>query len=406
MPSKNKFLRGLDYNPSHTISRRAERVAVEEAKDSEIYESVRQLTQRSKPAPKDGASSSGGGGSSSFVGGLKRGFKHVRTTLKSFFHSKCYSKLSTSDSEETSSARSSYKSVPKGFRLDHLSISLESLRRSFPPLLQRGSAKYTHEQKKLVVRGVFSHLIQLMEDDGIDASRISEPESDAEEDDDVMEVEEEEEELTLSGIDHPLSDSVSYISKLLRIDRKLVRAWTYEWHQNGFFQETLRDDSRPTLIDTSSKCTLEALIETMEFYMHERENERRVNYLKIQTHLSSSVRYFEAFKSDLSLCPPVHVSRKVLMEQCNNVGIFIFTKIHRTGKVTRSDEEVLERMDKRRWAIRYWIALYDYWLKMEKDGKALLCFMVTLFFALLSSFALTSIYHIALIHPGRVVVQS
>ena len=137
MPSKNKFLRGLDYNPSPTISRRAERVAVEEAKDSEIYESVRQLTQRSKPAPKDGASSSGS--SSSFVGGLKRGFKHVRTTLKSFFHSKSYSKLSTSDSEESSSTRSSYKSVPKGFRLDHLSISLESLRRSFPPLLQRGS---------------------------------------------------------------------------------------------------------------------------------------------------------------------------------------------------------------------------------------------------------------------------
>ena len=128
--------RGIDQRQRAYLKAKG---AVEEAKDSEIYESVRQLTQRSKPAPKDGASSSGGGGSSSFVGGLKRGFKHVRTTLKSFFHSKSYSKLSSSDSEESSSARSSYESAPKGFRLDHLSISLESLRRSLPPLLQRGS---------------------------------------------------------------------------------------------------------------------------------------------------------------------------------------------------------------------------------------------------------------------------
>ena len=163
--------------------------------------------------------------------------------------------------------------------LDDLSISLESLSRLFPPLLQTGSQKYTDEQKKLVVRAVFSHLMQLMEDDGINTARITEPDSDAEEDNDAMEVEEEEEELTLSGIDHPLSASVNYVSDLLRVDRKLVRAWTYEWHQNGFFQETIRDSLRPTLIDTSSKCTLEVLIEIMEYYMRERENEKRLNYV-------------------------------------------------------------------------------------------------------------------------------
>ena len=95
------------------------------------------------------------------------------------------------------------------------------------------------------------------------------------------------EQLTLSGIDHPLSASVNYVSDLLRVDRKLVRAWTYEWHQNGFFQETIRDSLRPTLIDTSSKCTLEVLIEIMEYYMRERENEKRLNYVNIQTHLMS-----------------------------------------------------------------------------------------------------------------------
>ena len=377
-----------------------------EADDSILCENVRRLTGRSKPAPKDGASHSGSGSSSSLFGGFKRGFKHVQKTLTAFFHSNSYAsyaKLPTSDGEKGSKVRSSYQSVPKGFRLDDLSISLESLSRLFPPLLQTGSQKYTDEQKKLVVRGVFSHLMQLMEDDGINTARITEPESEAEEDNDAMEVEEEEEELTLSGIDHPLSASVNYVSDLLRVDRKLVRAWTYEWHQNGFFQETIRDSLRPTLIDTSSKCTLEVLIEIMEYYMRERENEKRLNYVNIQTRLMSSVRRFDAFKNDLSLCPPAHVSRRALMEQRHNVGIFIFTKTHRTGKVTRSDEETQERMEKRKWAIRYWIALYDYWLKMEKDGKAFLCFMATSLLALLTSFALTSIYlklHTSLTHAG------
>lgn len=244
------------------------------------------------------------------------------------------------------------------YSLKSLQINIEILATNLMSLINRGSRRYTKEQKLLVVRRVYKVTIQSWQKgEELDERLINE----AEEDEDEIDFKE------LS-----LNKACVQVAEEMCISEHSVKAWVYEYHTT---LDILTDEEyigviRP--IETRSTCTVIMLFEMLSVIIENRKKGSRTNSTILQIHMRSNVRVGE----DVTIenCPPVNLSRTMIQTEMNKTGAVRWGRIKACGSQGQTQETIDEKLEARKFGIWLYFITYSRSMYRDKIGRSLQIF--------------------------------